>query len=350
MATIKDVARRAGVSVGTVSHVINNTASVREETKDRVLSAIKELNYHPNSVARSLQSRRTNTISLVLPAIEHSLGEPSYLLQLLAGISDECKRHGFDLLVSAASSDEERLTIYQRIVRGKRADGCIITSTKKDDERIAYLIKEDIPFVAFGRANDEWDFPYVDVDGESGVRQGVRYLLDLGHRRIGFIGLPSELMCSQHRLAGYRSALEEQGIELEPNLIVEGKTTKEGGYYAMKRLLKLNPDLTAVMVSSDLMALGAMEAVREAGLSVGKDISVVGFDDIQMAASYQPPLTTIRQPTYRIGVMLSRMLIQLINGEELDERRVILQPELIVRESCGRREETTLSQGKARER
>lgn len=155
-------------------------------------------------------------------------------------------------------------------------------------------------------------------------------------------------MCSQHRLAGYRSALEEQGIELEPNLIVEGKTTKEGGYYAMKRLLKLNPDLTAVMVSSDLMALGAMEAVREAGLSVGKDISVVGFDDIQMAASYQPPLTTIRQPTYRIGVMLSRMLIQLINGEELDERRVILQPELIVRESCGRREETTLSQGKAR--
>jgi DNA-binding LacI/PurR family transcriptional regulator len=337
MATIKDVARRAGVSVGTVSHVINNTVPVREETKDRVLSAIKELNYHPNSVARSLQSRRTNTISLVLPAIEHSLGEPSYLLQLIAGISDGCKGHNFDLLVSAASSDEERLTIYQRIVRGKRADGCIITSTKKDDERIAYLIKEEIPFVAFGRANEEWDFPYVDVDGEAGVHQGMRYLLDLGHRQIGFIGLPSTLMCSQHRLAGYRSALEERGIEFDPSLVVEGKTTQEGGYRAMKRLLKLNPALTSVMVSSDLMALGGMKAMREAGLVIGRDISIVGFDDIQIAANYQPPFTTIRQPTYQIGLLLSQMLIQVINREKLDERQIILQPELIVRESCRRR-------------
>lgn len=335
MATIKDVARRAGVSVGTVSHVINNTVPVKEETRDRVLGAIKELDYHPNSAARSLRNQGTNTISIVLPAIERSLEEPSYLLELLAGISDGCKHHNFDLLLSASSSDEERLAIYKRIIKGKRVDGCVITSTKKDDERIAYFLKENVPFVAFGRSNEEWDFPFVDVDGEAGVRQGVRYLLDLGHRRIGFIGLPSELMCSRHRLAGYRSALEERGVGLDPALIIKGKTTQTSGYQAMKKLLRVEPPPTAVMVSSDLMALGAMKAIQEEGLIVGSDISIVGFDDIQMAANYHPPLTTIRQPTYDIGIMLCHMLIQLIKGEELSERQIILQPELIVRGSCG---------------
>lgn len=335
MATIKDVARQAGVSVGTVSHVINNTVSVRGKTRDRVLEAIKELDYHPNSVARSLQSRRTNTISLVLPATERSLGEYSYLSDLLAGITDECRQHNFDLLLSSSSPEEEGLTTYKRMAKGKRVDGCIFTCTQKDDERIPYLLEEDMPFVAFGRSNEEWDFPYVDVDGEAGVRQGVRYLIDLGHRRIGFMGLPSELMCSRHRLKGYRLALEEKGLDFDPALITERKATQMEGYQAMKRMLKLELPPTAVMTSSDLMALGAMKAAQEEGLIVGHDVSIVGFDDIQVAANYHPPLTTIRQSTYEIGVMLCHMLIQLIRGKELSERQIILQPELIVRESCG---------------
>jgi len=340
MATIRDVARRAGVSVGTVSHVINNTASVREETKARVLEAIRELDYHPNSVARGLRSRRTNTISLVLPTIERSLEEPSYLFELLAGIIDECKRHNFDLLLSAPSPEEGELAVH-KIAKSRRVDGCIITCTKKGDKRIIYLMKEKVPFVAFGRpdpdSSEGWDFPYVDVDGEAGVRQGVRYLLELGHRRIGFIGLSAELVCAQHRLKGYRSALEERGIDFDPALVLEGETTQMGGYRAMKRLLEVEPPPTAVMVSSDLMALGAMRAAQEEGLTVGRDISIIGFDDIQIAANYQPPLTTIRQPIYQIGTLLARILIRLIKGEELseDERKIILQPELIVRKSCG---------------
>jgi len=337
MANIKDVARQAGVSIGTVSHVINNTVPVRGVTRDRVLEAVKELDYHPNSVARSLQSRRTNTISLVLPTTERNLEEHSYLSELLAGIMDESRHHSFDLLLSASCPETEELSIYRRMVRGKRVDGCIITCTKEDDERIVYFLEEDMPFVAFGRSNEEWDFPYVDVDGKAGVHQGVRYLIDLGHRRIGFMGLPSELMCSRHRLEGYHAALEEEGLPFDSSLVTEGKASQAGGYHAMKNLLEVEPSPTAIMTSSDLMALGAMKAASEKGLSVGRDISIVGFDDIQLAANYHPPLTTIRQPTYKIGVMLCHMLIQLIRGEELSERQIILQPELIVRESCGRK-------------
>ena len=337
MATITDVARRAGVSVGTVSHVINNTVPVKRETRDRVLGAIRELDYHPNLVARSLQSRKTNTISLVLPATERNLGEHSYLSELLAGITDESRHHSFDLLLSTSCAEDEELSIYRRMVRGKRVDGCIITCTKENDERIAYFLEENMPFVAFGRSNEEWGFPYVDVDGKAGVQQGVRYLIDLGHRRIGFMGLPLELMCSRHRLKGYRAALEEEGLIFDPGLVTEGKASQPGGYQAMKRLLEVELQPTAIMTSSDLMALGAMKAASEKGLSVGGDISIVGFDDIQLAANYHPPLTTIRQPTYKIGVTLCHMLIQLIRGEELIERQIILQPELVVRESCGRR-------------
>lgn len=337
MATIRDVARRAGVSVGTVSHVINNTVPVKKETRDGVLEAIRELDYHPNLVARSLQSRKTNTISLVLPATERNLGEHSYLSELLAGITDESRHHSFDLLLSTSCPEDEELSIYRRMVRGKRVDGCIITCTKENDERIAYFLQENMPFVAFGRSNEEWGFPYVDVDGKAGVQQGVRYLIDLGHRRIGFMGLPPELMCSRHRLEGYRAALEEEGLIFDLGLVTEGKASQPGGYQAMKRLLEVELQPTAIMTSSDLMALGAMKAASEKGLRVGGDISIVGFDDIQLAANYHPPLTTIRQPTYKIGVMLCHMLIQLIRGEELSERQIILQPELVVRESCRRR-------------
>ncbi|RKX54982.1 MAG: LacI family transcriptional regulator [Thermotoga sp.] len=335
MATIKDVAKRAGVSIGTVSHVINNTAAVRNETKDRVLKAIKEFDYQPNSVARSLRSRRTGTISLVLPAIERSMDEPSYLSDLLASIVDESKRYNFDILLSASSSEEEEMTPYKRVVKGKMVDGCIITCTKRNDKRIAYLLSENIPFVAFGRSNVGLDFPYVDVDGEAGVYQGMHYLLDLGHTRIGFIGLPSELFCSEHRLKGYRFALKERGLKFDPALVIEGKTTQTGGYRSMKKLLNVDPPPTAVMISSDLMAFGAMKAAQEEGLIIGRDISIVGFDDVQMANNCHPPLTTIRQPIYKIGVLLCQMLVQLIRGEKLSERQIILLPELIVRESCG---------------
>jgi len=308
VATIKDIAKLAGVSVGTVSHVLNGTAHVRKETREKVLKAIEELDYHPNSIARSLRCRRTGTIAFVMPALERSLDEPSYLMDFVAGIVDESKQHGFDLLI-ASESHSDGIALYKRMVRSKKIDGCIITCIKKNDERLTYLLQENVPFVAFGHPHDELKIPYIDVDGTLGVYRAVRYLLDLKHKRIGFINLPSELICSEDRLKGYIKALKEQGIEIDPKLIIEGKTTRFGGYQAMKKLLELTPPPTAVMVASDLMALGAMKAIQEAGLIVGKDISIVGFDDIREAAYANPPLTTVRQPMYKIGSLLCHMLI-----------------------------------------
>jgi len=331
VATIKDIAKLAGVSVGTVSHVLNGTARVRKETREKVLKAIEELDYHPNSIARSLRRRKTGTIGFIMPALERSLDEPSYLMDFIAGIVDESKQHGFDLLIASESHSDE-LASYRRMVKSKKIDGCIITCTKKNDERLIYLFQEKIPFVAFGRPHDDLKIPYIDVDGTLGVYKAVRYLLDLKHNRIGFINLPSELVCSEDRLKGYIVALKERGIEIDPRLIIEGKTTRFGGYQAMKKLLDLTPPPTAVMVASDLMALGAMKAIQEAGLVVGKDISIVGFDDIREAAYTNPPLTTVRQPVYKIGSLLCHMLIQLIEGENPES--FVITPELIVRDSC----------------
>lgn len=332
MATIKDIAKLAGVSVGTVSHVLNGTACVRRETREKVLKAIEKLDYHPNSIARSLRRRKTGTIGFVMPALERSLDEPSYLMDLIAGIVDESKQHGFDVLI-ASESHKDGLSLYMKMVKSRKIDGCIITCIKKNDERPIYLrFQEKIPFVVFGRPYNNLKFPYVDVDGTLGVYKAVRYLLALKHTRIGFINLPSELVCSEDRLKGYIKALNERRIEIDPKLVIESKTTRFGGYQAMKKLLDLTPPPTAVMAASDLMALGAMKAIQEAGLVVGKDISIVGFDDIREAAYTTPPLTTLQQPVYKIGSLLCHMLIQLIEGEKPES--LIVAPELIVRDSC----------------
>jgi len=331
VATIKDIAKLAGVSVGTVSHVLNGTARVRKETREKVLKAIEELDYHPNSIARSLRRKKTGIIAFAMPALERSLDEPSYLMDFIAGIVDESKRHGFDLLITSESHNDG-MTLYRRMVKSKKIDGCIITCIKKNDERLTYLLRERIPFVVFGHPHDDLKIPYIDVDGALGVYKAVCYLLDLKHTRIGFINLPSELVCSEDRLKGYTKALKERGIEIDPELIIEGKTTRLGGYQAMKKLLDLTSPPTAVMVASDLMALGAIKAIQEAGLVVGKDISIVGFDDIREAAYTNPPLTTVRQPVYKIGSLLCHMLIQLIEGENPES--FVITPELIVRDSC----------------
>lgn len=331
MATIKDIAKLAGVSVGTVSHVLNRKVPVKKETKEKVLKAIKELGYHPNSAAQSLRSKKTGTIGVVLPAVERNLDEPSYLMDFIAGILNGSKQHGYDLLIAVDSPDDE-LGAYRKIINSKKIDGCIITCIKKNDKRPAYLLQEKLPFVAFGDLNNGLKFHYIDIDNTRGVYQAVRYLLDLNHTRIGFINLSSELVCSDDRLKGYVKALKEHGIEIDPKLVIEGKTTHLGGYKAMKKLLKLAPPPTAVMIASDLMALGAMKAIQEEGLFVGKDISIIGFDDIREAAYANPPLTTVRQPMYKIGSLLAQNLIKLIKGENPES--LIIIPELIIRDSC----------------
>lgn len=331
--TIKDIAAELGLSVSTVSKALNDYPDVSPETRRLVKKTARRMGYRPSVAARSLRTRRTNTIGLIFCIIDRHLTDP-YYLDLLASIGEECSRHGFDLLLSACPDRRLELSAYERMVGGKRVDGMILTGIRYGDERIAYLVEKGFPFVALGRSEQDGDFPYVDVDGLKGVGEGVQHLIDQGYRRIGFIGLPRELICAGHRFQGYRAALERSGLGFDPRLVIHcDRLTQEAGYQAMQRLLELDEPPDAAFVCSDEMALGVMRAVREGGLTVGREFGIVGFDDIPMAAQVQPPLTSIRQPFYEVGTRLCRMLIKLIQGEPLTESHVILEPTLVVRAS-----------------
>ena len=225
---------------------------------------------------------------------------------------------------------------YRRKVQGRRVDGFIVVRTRRHDPRIEYLCEKAFPFVAFGRTEGERDYAFVDEDGQRGMSLVVDHLANLGHRRIACITPPPDLMFTQHRLAGFRESLAQHGVTVDDRLIVEGDLTQRGGYEQACRLLALRNPPTAIAACNDLMAFGAMSAVQDHGLVVGQDISVTGFDNTPMAEHSFPPLTTVHQPIYQIGGMVCEMLVQVIQGKSLDRSHVLLQPELIVRQSSGR--------------
>ncbi len=333
--TLKDIARKVGYSVTTISRALNDYDDVSEETKQLIKRVAQEMGYHPHVIAQSLQRKRTNTVGFIVPATDRYLSDP-YFLELLAGIGDGAASYDFDLLVSTCKPmDPKERLVYDRMVKGRRVDGIVVARTRCDDERIAYLVSEGFPLIAFGRTTSDQDFPYLDVDGEKGVYEAVEYLIGLGHRRIGFIAPSTYLMFAEHRLAGYERALQDNGLEFDPALVIEGNLTQSGGYQRMEQLLDQEEPPTAVVTGNDLMAFGAMEAAQERGLVVGRDVAVIGFDDVPLAAYFHPTLTTIRQPIYDIGKMLSQMLIEIIKGEDLAECQIILQPELVIRDSSG---------------
>jgi LacI family transcriptional regulator len=333
--TRDDVARLAGVSTATVSYVINNgPRPVSKETRSKVLQAIEQLGYQPNVMAQNLRRQRPNAVGLVFATTERHLTHP-YFVNLLTSVGEECAKHGFDLLLSACADRALEQSIYERMVGGQRVAGVIVTGIRYSDSRIAYLSAEAFPFVVLGRPEHDEDFAYIDVDGARGVDEAAQHLIDLGWRRIACIGLSAELICADDRLSGYRRALERNGLAYDPRLVTNMHTTEAAGHEAMTCFLALDEPPDAVLACSDELALGAMNAAQEQGLVVGQDIGVIGFDNIPSTAYCQPPLTTIRQPIYEIGTRLCRMLIQVIEGEEPDERQVVLPPALIIRESCG---------------
>jgi LacI family transcriptional regulator len=238
-------------------------------------------------------------------------------------------------LVSTRKPGKAELEAYQSIVLGRRVDGFIIVRTRLQDSRIEYLQKADFPFAVFGRVKGNDDFYYVDEDSEQGMALIVDHLLSLGHKRFGVITPPENLMFTQFRMSGIQARLAEAGLELDDEMVYFGDLTQSCGYQLAKKLIDHPSPPTAIIACNDLMAFGAMSAVQERGLQVGEDISVTGFDDIPMSEYTHPPLTTLHQPIYQIGVKLSEMLIKTIRGEELDRRKEILKPALVIRQSSG---------------
>jgi LacI family transcriptional regulator len=331
--TLKDIARETGFSVTTVSRALNDYDDVAEETKARIKQVAQELGYYPSATAQQLQKRRTDTIGFVIPTFGPRFSDP-YFSELLAGIGNEAAEQDLDLLVSTRSPDEEEeRETYRRLVNSRRVDGLLVVRTRREDWRVAYLAEQGLPFVAFGRSDLALDFPWLDVDGASGMEQVTQHLIDRGHRRIAYLAAPEDLMFRHYRMNGYKRVLEKNGLCFSEDMVASGDLTQQGGYQAARQLLSLSPPPTAIVVCNDLMALGAYKAAHEQNLVIGQDIAITGFDDIPLAEHAHPPLTTVHQPIYQIGSTICRMLIQLVRQEELEERHVLLEPQLIVRES-----------------
>ncbi len=331
MATLESIAQAAGVSKATVSLALNGKPGVSPRTRQRILEIAKQLNYQPNASAKGLAKQKTETVGVIVPDIS----TPFYA-ELVRGVEGEVSTHGYHLILCTTTGKPSREELYFQLFRTQRVDGIIIMTPRGDDCVIHQIHAEGFPIVVVDRdvaIGD--DIVEVLVDNFHGSIAAMEHLLNLGYKRIGFINGVPTLPASQERLRGYRLALQEHDITPRDEWLCTANFREDGGYQCMHRLLNADPSLDAVFVGSDLMALGAIKALREEGKRVPDDIAIVGFDDIPLAPTFDPPLTTVRQPMAKMGAMAARLLFQLINGEELLERKVILQTELVIRASCG---------------
>jgi LacI family transcriptional regulator, galactose operon repressor len=333
-ATIKDIANRLGVSTTTVSRALNDHQDISPLMKSRVRNIAAELGYIPNTLAQRLQKKQADSIGLILPTYGPRFSDP-FFTEFLAGIGDRANKLGYDLLVSTHPPGEEEMQAYRQQVQSHRVDSFILVRTRRRDAHIIYLLEAEFPFVAFGQMEVENDFPYIDEDGEYGMQVVIDHLAELGHRRIACILSPAELNFTQMRLNGVRHELDVQGIPLDEALLATGDLTQRSGYEQAVRLLNLARPPSAIVAFNDLMAIGAMSAAQERSLEVGQDISVTGLDNIPMAEDSHPPLTTVYQPTYKIGSMLTSMLVNILTEETLESRQVCLRPGLVRRQSSG---------------
>lgn len=331
--TLEEVAKLAGVSRATVSRVINNPASVSPDFRSRVQKVIEETGYRPNLAARTLASRRSQTIGLIIPSVTQSVFGDPYFAVLIEGISRACNLHDFTLALFLFHSEDESHRVYERALSTGLLDGLIVAADKIIDPLIPQLIARQILAVYVGRPPDVSQTSYVDVDNISGSFLAVSHLLRLGYQRIATISGPQDSAVGIDRRAGYVKALKQRGREIDESLVVEGDFCRDGGYTAMRQLLSQEPE--AVFAASDTMAFGAIQAIREAGLKVPDDIAIVGFDDLPLAAQCDPPLTTIRQPVQRNGKLAVETLIEMLETAPHPPRHIVLPTELIIRSSCG---------------
>ena len=334
MPTINDVAREAGVSTATVSYVLNNkTEAISEDTRLRVWSAVRKIGYRPNVTARNLRSSQSRLLGYAWHQVDADQVN-TVLDRFTYALARSAEAAGYHMLTFTYPLDDP-IPVYDELIRTGRVDGFVVGSTNRDDARVRFLLDQAFPFVSFGRANADWNFLWVDTDGEAGTRDAVAYLVGLGHSRIAMAAWPEESLSGGFRVAGYLDGLRRAGIEPEPAYLLRGENSEAAGRDALTAWLALPQPPTAVVAISDLVAIGLMNEAERRGLVVGRDLSVIGFDDAPMAQYLRPALTTLRQPIAEIGASLIAMLEEAIKGTPPEQRHILLPPRLIARASCG---------------
>lgn len=331
-ASIKDVAREAGVSIATVSRVLNDVDVVNEETKKKVTDAIKKLDYRPNIVARSLKTQRTRTIGIVIPDISSQ-----FYPEIVRGAEDVSNIYNYNVILCNTDLDIEKEKEYIRVLKEKMVDGVIYMSNSLAPEILSLLESLKLPTVLVEtreRVETDSDFCSVTIDNEKAAFDAVSYLIENGNRKIAYIGVsPKVVNASALRYEGYKRALRENGIELDESLVQFGGLKAIDGSDGMAAILK-KTKFDAVFCAGDEIAMGAINTLRENNIRVPEDVDVMGFDNIYTSSIFYPKLTTIEQPTYDMGSVSMRMLIKIINKKEVECRHYVLEHNLIERDSC----------------
>jgi LacI family transcriptional regulator len=307
---------------------------ISEETRQRVLEATRQLGYHPDANARRMVTGQTRVLGLVLCQSPDQLFADYFLPQVIAGISQAANALDYHILIEPVPP-QDKTGAYVKLIHERHVDGIALSGPRSDDKELLKIKAEGAPIVLLGQLAGS-NIPFVDVDNVGGARLATQHLVSLGHKRIAIItNAPPAYTASTDRLAGYQETLQTAGIPFDKSLVSYGDFTPESGFRAMNDLLEVQPLPSAVFVASDTVALGALQAIRQRGLRVPDDIALVGFDGIPLSAFIDPPLTTVRLPAYGLGWGAAQLLIHLINNEDVSEKEVLLETELIIRASSG---------------
>lgn len=328
--TIKEVAKTAGVSTATVSRVLNKVGRVDEHTRRRVQEAAKELNYIPDALGRSLSTRRTEALGMLLPDL---YGE--FFSDVIRGADETAQQHRFHLLVSSAHNNREKIATTLQMMKG-RVDGVVIMSPHIDAATLNANLPKNLPVVLLNSQIKDDAFDSINIDNFDGARQMVQHLVEHGHRQIAIIKGTQENLDAQERLAGFYQAMRDAGINPSDSSVINGDFSDASGYDAAKKIMGLSPRPTAIFASNDSMAIGALSALREAGVAVPQEIALAGFDDIPIARYLTPALTSVHVPIRDLGAIAIQQLLHVIREKNHHHQEHRLLPTtLAIRESCG---------------
>ena len=331
MPTIHDVAKRAGVGSITVSRVINNSGYISSETRERIQKAIDELGYVPNTLARSLRSRRTNTVALIVTDITNP-----FFTTLARGVEDAANEAGYTVIFCNTDESAAKEEKYLNVLLQKQVDGLLLVPTQRSVNSIHQILKHGTPVVVLDRRIPEVDVDSVRCDSLDGAYKLTKYLVSLGHRQIAIMSGAVGVSTADDRVAGYRKALEEDGIAISDRYILRGEFTSDSGYSMTEQAINLPLRPTALIAANNFITIGAMKALQEAEMEVPEDMALAGFDDLPPAIVTFPFFTVVSQPAYEMGTQAMQLLLKRLSAKEVVAfQEVILPTQLIVRRSSG---------------